>query len=745
MIRTNARDLGLKLQWRYAFVPQGSTHRTTHGTVFLDVGGALEPGVIDQHQGGSGASSTCELVERHQEFVYGHLLTDWLRRRDDGQDLAGRVFSPALVTHHYPDFDALTSIYLVQQLIEEGCLPPETRALVEYATEVDQGRYRLADHNRTIAPIRLRAVHLAYLIMQHDHEHNHAACLDAGLRLLDQFIRAVRAERELAKEPRAGSGRDLHPEGRGAMNWCDDPQWQGIVKKIEEDQETWTKIDLPGHEAVTVALPVHSATADTLQVPALILHRASKSNLNKYWARAAGYAYLICPYDKASATPDAPATEGAFPRVILSLDPTWSDPTTGERPTLQGLGYALEQAEAAFRKANGGDQRNKTPRFDDGFCDNDDPWYDGRGHEYTIIDAPREGGRLPYDQITQIAQSPFWQTPVKKALVVVIDLPGREPLELEKLDPSADGRAAGELAQLCGACRQRWKKVSLADAPIGFNAVEERWSLSDGNSLEVRSVRLSQREGVEATLEGITEWARQRRASGAQDTRVYARFEVGKSFAPSHQVDTTVANLFRTGPPDSTPVIAGSQRIWLDGQTVVANLSPSVAGHADAVGTPDEHVLIYSLLIDKVIDSFSQRIADCIDVSRGRVRAATVVQRDFLSFQGQYQRDRIRREPVEQLLFSHVAAHLRLGERLTDLEAQVDRLSELQQAEQGKQLERFLAFMSFVGVAEVVLAVADDTASVPGWKWIGLALVFGLGGVLYVWLGRPPTDRTTPE
>jgi hypothetical protein len=34
--------------------------------------------------------------------------------------------------------------------------------------------------------------------------------------------------------------------------------------------------------------------------------------------------------------------------------------------------------------------------------DNADPWYDGRGHDYTIVDAPRSGTLLTADEIETI-------------------------------------------------------------------------------------------------------------------------------------------------------------------------------------------------------------------------------------------------------------------------------------------------------------------------------------------------------
>ena len=34
--------------------------------------------------------------------------------------------------------------------------------------------------------------------------------------------------------------------------------------------------------------------------------------------------------------------------------------------------------------------------------DNSDPWYDGRGHRYTIVDSPNEGTVLTAEEIERI-------------------------------------------------------------------------------------------------------------------------------------------------------------------------------------------------------------------------------------------------------------------------------------------------------------------------------------------------------
>src|SRR5439155_16837656 len=85
-------------------------------------------------------------------------------------------------------------------------------------------------------------------------------------------------------------------------------------------------------------------------------------------------------------------------RCILSVRPD-------SGASLEGLGAELERAESRRRQElHGRDDRLYDPRTGERLpdrvgYDNPDPWYDGRGHEYTIVDAPRAGTVLTADEV----------------------------------------------------------------------------------------------------------------------------------------------------------------------------------------------------------------------------------------------------------------------------------------------------------------------------------------------------------
>lgn len=92
----------------------------------------------------------------------------------------------------------------------------------------------------------------------------------------------------------------------------------------------------------------------------------------------------------------------------LGLEVRWRFAFVGHGAPLQ----PIQDAESAARTAGKAiDQRPSSPRFDDGATRSGDPWYDGRGHSYTIVDAPHAGTVLSYDSIQSIVEAPSWKVP----------------------------------------------------------------------------------------------------------------------------------------------------------------------------------------------------------------------------------------------------------------------------------------------------------------------------------------------
>lgn len=145
------------------------------------------------------------------------------------------------------------------------------------------------------------------------------------------------------------------------------------IKKIEEDYRVFEK-DLKNSKEIECVLPTRNG--EMKKVKGLILFKP-KSLFFKYFARDMGYELLIVKWSNK--------------RTVISLkaDSFYS---------LKGIGEKLNKAEKAKRQKLGivVDEPNR-PGYN-----MPDPWYDGRAHNYTIIDSPRMGTLLDFEEILTI-------------------------------------------------------------------------------------------------------------------------------------------------------------------------------------------------------------------------------------------------------------------------------------------------------------------------------------------------------
>lgn len=146
------------------------------------------------------------------------------------------------------------------------------------------------------------------------------------------------------------------------------------MKDIENDINIFDKDLINSKTIVSKLFNRYSKNYEDLK--GLIL-KNPKSKFFKYWARDKGYDLLIVQWNKR--------------RVVVSLK--------GDSfYTLEGVGDILNKHETKRRE-----ELNICVKEEnrEGY-DIPDPWYDGRAHEYTIIDSPRRGTELEIDDIIDI-------------------------------------------------------------------------------------------------------------------------------------------------------------------------------------------------------------------------------------------------------------------------------------------------------------------------------------------------------
>jgi hypothetical protein len=348
----------------------------------LDVGNALGPGVIDQHHLSAYTGSTTALVLQHPSLVEASLK----RRR--------RVGDPfTIVVHTDPDLDCAAAAYLAVQRLTTGAFPDGAERLARYVDQVDQG-YAGATAQ---APFSL---YTAYMLLGsrlalrtwRSRGDFWRTWLRDGIELVDFVLSEARA--------RGVSLLDVDAlDCPGQFSAAD-------REEIGRDVDRYrAKLDDAATHARRVMLQLPRHLGGTSAAPALFVRDvqqagdASRTLFFKDWARADPAAPGGRGYVALSVFMSESADRAR--RCIISVHP-------GAGVSLRGLAEQLDVAEREERARRFGvddrivDAATGAPRAARPGYANADPWYDGRAHGYTIVDAPRGGTLLSAERIEAI-------------------------------------------------------------------------------------------------------------------------------------------------------------------------------------------------------------------------------------------------------------------------------------------------------------------------------------------------------
>lgn len=390
----------------------------------LDVGNNLGTGIVDQHHLEAYLGSSAALVRRHPEFV-----------RETVDSLPAPPEEYTLVLHQHPDLDCLCSAYLAVCLLCDGELPEGAEALTHYADRVDAGYPGLSADN----PFTLYAAHL-YLSHRNGKytwrrpEDCWRRNLEAGLELVEYVLQTAVSE--------------------GLSLWevdaFDCPGHFGADdrKEVLKDRERYLqKLEDPACRARILRVTLPALFGDPREADALLIRGVQglsdpdRCIFFKDWARtdrersSGGGMTLLSVYETLS------ERRG---RAIVSVKPD-------SGLTLRGLGWALDRGESAARRAREGtDTRYQAPARP-GY-ENADPWYDGRGHTFTIVDSPRDGTALTADEV-EAALLDFSAHSTR-----IVDQMKRRPA----FGPEA--RASGDTLKWYSFLARQWRR-EIGDAP----------------------------------------------------------------------------------------------------------------------------------------------------------------------------------------------------------------------------------------------------------------------------------------
>ncbi len=367
---------------KYEFAPYGTAaplNLEDSSRIYLDVGGDLRAGVVDHHQFKNFQGAAAHLVVRHPEFVRQAVGSE------TNKDLT-------FVVHCNPDLDAAASVALALDVLVRD---PDSamRRMAEYVDKVDSGRLGADPANPFSLYSAFAQLGNKTSEVEPDRIARWTRLMETGQGLVRHVLKEARLKGLPIEEIDAFSCSDvLGPEDRDYVK-SDPARYAAKLKN-------------PLHKAIAVRLNLPKEGGGQLQFGGLMARNVRNDNVNervlffKDWARTDcirnpeenGFS-LLCLTEEGAVNGNAACWVSVRPEDGVSL---------------VGLGRLLEEAEVNARLR----KHDKDSRWDDQVSgkkrterqgyDNPDPWYDGRGHDYKILQSPNEGTELSADEIEDI-------------------------------------------------------------------------------------------------------------------------------------------------------------------------------------------------------------------------------------------------------------------------------------------------------------------------------------------------------
>ena len=330
----------------YQFVPYGTVFEPQINTLVLDVGMKTVPGVIDHHHPDADVECTASLIAKSPQLVLDHINRENLLRGKDSLRLK-------IITHRFPDFDAVSSVFLSLKLLEKGEFDPSMEKVARYTKMVDSASLpKEIDLSSTPYSI-LRGL---FRKIRKEEEATNLERVEEGLKFINFLYLKAEEGYEIMENRMLFSGVD---------------RYERVMREAEEDYFNYLH-DLSRSEKLILFLPL-SPGKGKKKVDGLVV-KNPRSFLLKEWARRdkensslkQGFTFLMSNFGNE--------------RYILGVDPK-------KGVNLRGLGDLLNQKEAKKR-----DEIGRSPDYN---------WYDGNCpfFNFRIIDSPQDWPSLSHTEI----------------------------------------------------------------------------------------------------------------------------------------------------------------------------------------------------------------------------------------------------------------------------------------------------------------------------------------------------------
>ncbi len=333
-------------------------------TLIFDTGNHLGDGIIDHHQPGTEDLCVTSLVALFPEKYLGHI------------DKSLEEIN--IITHFFPDFDAIGSTYLAIKWLENRQMLKNANIIADYINEVDSGKLTL-DINYPLNPASM-ILAISDIISNNGDipfPEKHTSILKRSYNFIDKIFEIFQTK-----------------SNPWSVDFLDNlAEFDLEINNIHKDVKTYRN-DLQRSQFLTLKL-INNGT-NVLEDVDFIATDNPKSFLWKYWVRGDrinspqknGFIFTCAFFDTFK--------NQNRNRAIIATDPNTPY-------ALKGLGILIERLEIEKLLESGETEENLTNNSRPGFH-RADPWYDGRApvHNYTIIDAPRAGSMLSNDDLIDI-------------------------------------------------------------------------------------------------------------------------------------------------------------------------------------------------------------------------------------------------------------------------------------------------------------------------------------------------------
>jgi hypothetical protein len=384
VMESHARPLVPTGAIKFAFVPFGFTAPAAlvgQDRLFLDVGNRLAAGVIDHHHLRGADGPTVRLVRDRAELI------------DAAVNPARAADKPfTIVLHQNPDLDAVVSAALAVGYLATRDFPPHIDALIRYVDRSDSGESCVSLEKPFTLYSAFQRIAARSIAAGDSPEERWRATVRDGIAL----VKYVLGEIERTGAPIE----EIDPFQSQLISPAD------CASVLADADRYRAKLAAPATQARRCRLRLKGRSGGEVGVEGLVVRNVQNTSdparctYFKDWARSdtngsrdgRGFAALSV---------FMPEEAGSPRRCILSVTP-------GCGASLEGLGKLLDEAESARREnVLGADDRKTDPATGSVLVprpgyDSADPWYDGRSHDYTIVDAPRSGTLLTADEIEGI-------------------------------------------------------------------------------------------------------------------------------------------------------------------------------------------------------------------------------------------------------------------------------------------------------------------------------------------------------